>query len=77
VAILEKQQFNEGIPAGLPRGTKVAHKTGEITKIHHDGAIVYAKRPFVLVVLVRGLEDQKQSAALIADVSRLLYAASQ
>ena len=39
----------------LPAGTPVAHKTGEITKIHHDAAIVLAPKPFVLVVLVRGL----------------------
>lgn len=77
VTILERQQFNEGIPAGLPAGTRVAHKTGEITKIHHDAGVVYAKRPFVLVVLVRGIEDKKQSAVLIADVTRLLYPASQ
>jgi beta-lactamase class A len=73
LAILELQKFNEGIPAGLPPGTKVAHKTGEITKIHHDAAIVYAPRPFVLVILVRGLADIKDSSALMADITRLLY----
>jgi len=77
IAILEKQQFNEGIPAGLPAGTRVAHKTGEITKIHHDAAIVYAPRPFVLVILIRGMADRKDSAALMAEVTRLLYAATQ
>jgi len=77
IAILERQQFNEGIPAGLPTGIIVAHKTGEITGIHHDGAIVYAKRPFVLVVLVRGITDKKRSAALIAEMARQLYKASQ
>jgi beta-lactamase class A len=77
VQILERQKFNEGIPAGLPAGTRVAHKTGEITKIHHDGAIVFTPRPFVLVILVRGIEDKKQSAALMADITRLLYAAVQ
>ncbi len=73
LAILECQRFNEAIPAGLPAGTKVAHKTGEITKIHHDAAIVYAPRPFVLVILVRGLADIKDSSALMADITRLLY----
>jgi beta-lactamase class A len=72
IAILEGQKFNEGIPAGLPPGTKVAHKTGEITKIHHDAAIVYAPRPFVLVILVRGLADIKDSSSLMADITRLL-----
>lgn len=75
VAILERQTFNEGIPAGLPAGTRVAHKTGEITKIHHDAAIVYALRPFVLVVLVRGISEEKESSTLIADITKLLYQA--
>ena len=77
VEMLERQKFNEGIPAGLPAGTQVAHKTGELTKLHHDAAIVYAKRPFVLVILVRGLADIKDSSALMADITRQLYAATQ
>ena len=75
VAILERQKFNEGIPAGLPKGIPVAHKTGEITKIHHDAAIVFAKRPFILVILVRGLAEKTESAALMAEVSKSLYEA--
>jgi len=77
IAILKRQHFNEGIPAGVPAGVAVAHKTGEITKIHHDAAIVFAKRPYVLVVLVRGLADLKQSATLMKDISHELYAATQ
>jgi beta-lactamase class A len=75
VAILQWQKFNEGIPAGLPKGIPVAHKTGEITKIHHDAAIVFAKRPFILVILVRGLAEKPDSAALMAGVSKSLYQA--
>ncbi len=77
VAILERQKFNEGIPAGVPAGVQVAHKTGELTKLHHDAAIVYAKRPFVLVILVRGMPDIKDSSALMADITRQLYQATQ
>ena len=75
VEVLEHQRFNESIPAGLPAGIRVAHKTGEITKIHHDAAIVYAPRPFVLVILVRGLQDIKDSSVLMADIARILYQA--
>jgi beta-lactamase class A len=77
VAILERQTFNTRIPAGLPKGIRVAHKTGEITRIQHDAAIVYADRPFVLVVLVRGLDDAKAGSALAADITRVLHRASQ
>jgi acetylornithine deacetylase/succinyl-diaminopimelate desuccinylase-like protein/beta-lactamase class A len=75
VAILERQTFNDGIPAGVPPGLRVAHKTGSITRIQHDAAIVYAPRPFTLVVLVRGLDDPKKGAALTADITRALYRA--
>jgi beta-lactamase class A len=73
VAILKRQKFNDGIPAGLPPGIAVAHKTGTITKIHHDAAIVYGPRPYVLVILVRGIQDQKASAALMASISREVW----
>jgi beta-lactamase class A len=76
IEMLERQKFNDAIPAGLPAGTAVAHKTGNITRIHHDAAIVFAPRPYVLVLLVRGIEDQKASAALMGEMSRAVYEAT-
>jgi beta-lactamase class A len=72
VEILKRQTANDGIPTGLPAGTPVAHKTGTITGIHHDAAIVYSPRPYVLVVLVRGIDDQRVSAKLMADIARVV-----
>jgi beta-lactamase class A len=77
IEMLAAQTFTEGIPAGLPAGTRVAHKTGSITRINHDAGIVYAAQPYVLVVLTRGLEDRTASAALIAAISNIVYRASQ
>lgn len=73
--ILSAQHFNEGIPAGLPTGTRVAHKTGDITKHNHDAGIVYPPdgKPYVIVVLTKGIADHKRSSKLIADISRLVY----
>ena len=74
-AVLLRQEFNDEIPAGLPAGTRVAHKTGQITAHLHDAAIVYPQRrgPYVLVVLTRGIDDEKVARSLIADISRLVY----
>lgn len=73
--ILSHQEFNEGIPAGLPRAVQVAHKTGFITGISHDGGVVALEdgTRYVLVVLTRGIQDAAQADALIADLSRMVY----
>lgn len=79
IKIMLDQKFNEGIPAGVPNGARVSHKTGSITKINHDAAIVYPpnRKPYVLVVLTRGIEDEKRSHKLIAAISRVVYQATE
>ncbi len=74
--ILRRQEFNAEIPAGLPQGTPVAHKTGFITGVLHDAAIVYPERrkPYVLVILTRGIPDRAAAREVMVDVSRLVYA---
>ncbi len=73
--ILSRQEFNDEIPAGLPPGTNVAHKTGWIAGVLHDAAIVYPqnRKPYVLVVLTRDIPDEKVARSLIADVSRIVW----
>ena len=75
LAILSRQEFNDEIPAGLPPGTRVAHKTGSITAVLHDAALVYpaGRSPYVLVVLTRNIPDERVARVLIADLSRLVY----
>lgn len=72
-SILKRQKFKDGIPTGLPSDILVGHKTGTITQIHHDAAIVYAPQPYVLVVMTRGITDEAKSDVLIAEISRLIY----
>src|SRR2546430_867233 len=78
LAILGRQQFNEGIPAGLPPGTTVYHKTGWIGQVvYHDAALVEPVgargRRYVLVVLTGGIQKDEDSHALVRDVSRLVF----
>lgn len=77
VEVLKHQQFNEMIPAGLPTDVIVAHKTGQITQIHHDAAIIYPpdSPPYVLVILIEGLDEDTQSATLGAKIARIVYTA--
>jgi beta-lactamase class A len=76
-ALLAAHEFNELIPAGLPAGSRVAHVTGWITGIQHDGGIVMPLNspPFVLVVLSRGAADTLAARRVAADVARLAWAA--
>jgi beta-lactamase class A len=76
--ILLRQEFNDEIPAGLPPGTRVAHKTGQISGVLPDAAIVYPEgaSPYVLVVLTREIPDDRVARRLIADVARLVHAES-
>ena len=73
--VLLRQEFSGEIPAGLPPGTPVAHKTGWITGTMHDAAIVYprSRAPYVLVVLTRKIPLERDAQRLIADVSRTVY----
>lgn len=77
IEILLKQEFNEGIPAGLPKGTRIAHKTGSITEIRHDAAIVFPQndRPYVIVVLTQGIKEEKKADSLIAAIAKTVHQA--
>jgi beta-lactamase class A len=75
IRILLDQQFNDIIPARLPKTVKVAHKTGDITGVRHDSGIVFLPdgRKYVLVLLSKKLENPDAGIAAMAEVSELLY----
>ena len=77
VDILHEQQFKSGIPAGLPRSAKVAHKTGEISTIAHDAGLVYLpdRRPYAVSILTEWEPSAAGRSATIAAASYLAYAA--
>ena len=72
--ILLDQQHRTGIPAGLPKAARVAHKTGNISTVHHDAGIVFLenRKPYVLVILTQFGPDKARGTA-VADVSRDIY----
>ncbi|WP_315822413.1 serine hydrolase [Paraflavitalea speifideaquila] len=75
IKILLDQQFNEVIPARLPKEVKVAHKTGNITGVQHDAGIVFLPdgRKYVLVILSKGIKNEKAAITAMAGVSELIY----
>jgi len=75
IRILSDQQFGEIIPAKLPSDVIVAHKTGSITGVQHDGGIVMLPdgRKYILVLLSSNLKDRNQGIEVLANVSELIY----
>lgn len=65
---LAAQQINDAIPAGLPPGTRVAHKSGWVEGISHDAAIVYPADapPYILVVCTTSTLAEQEALDLIA-----------
>lgn len=75
VNVLLDQEFNEIIPAKLPKDVKVAHKTGWITGLHHDSALIMLPdgRKYVLVLLSDSLEDEDAGVKVMATASKMVY----
>jgi beta-lactamase class A len=73
--ILKRQKLSERIPAHLPIGTVVAHKTGSLKGVRNDAGIVYAPdgTSYAVAILVKGAEDGVAGTRLVADVSKVIY----
>ncbi len=74
-AVLEQQTKNELIPAGLPPGTRVAHKAGELTGLLHDAGIVSTPRGDYILVLLGEFPDRETGVATWKGVSSRVYRA--
>jgi beta-lactamase class A len=76
LGIMLEQQYRSGIPAGLPKAARVAHKTGNISTVHHDAGIVYldGRKPYVLVILTQFAAETGRGTA-VAEVSRDIFSA--
>ena len=75
MSFLLQQTINAGLTDAIPAGVQVAHKTGELNQAEHDGGVVLAAYPYVLVVMTEGI-DNYLGVSVIADVSRAVYVAT-
>lgn len=75
LSILKDQKWNDMIPKYLPEDIEVAHKTGSITGVHHDAAIVYLPNgnKYVLVLLSKNLVDWDEGTDQLARISETIY----
>ena len=74
MALLKDQRVNNRLPVGLPKGTVIAHKTGDLEGVVHDAGIVFGPKTDYLVVVVSGPWAVPGGApAKFADLSRQLW----
>jgi beta-lactamase class A len=62
LALLKNQEVNDRLPAGLPAGTVIAHKTGNLDDVVHDAGIVYGPKTNYLVVVMSGGWNEPDNA---------------
>jgi beta-lactamase class A len=76
IDILLQQEDRDKIGRGIPHGVPLANKTGEITAVRNDVAIVdpYGDSPYVLVVLTKNLDDFSLGVRAIRHIARAVHA---
>lgn len=72
--LLKDQRVNNRLPQGLPAGTVIAHKTGDLDGVMHDAGIVYGPKTNYLVVVTSGPWDLPgNEPPAFADLSHQLW----
>jgi beta-lactamase class A len=73
---LQAQEYRKGIPAGLPEGLLIGNKTGWISGVNHDVALVRAPGlpPVALAVLVSAPGTEEEREAGIARIAAAAWA---
>lgn len=71
--LLKMQKLNGKIPKNLPEGTIIAHKTGEIFYLTHDGGIVYTPKGDYIIVVMSDSDSPKGAEERIAKISEAVY----
>lgn len=72
--LLKQQTRTSKIPAGLPSGTASANKTGELSDVENDVAIVFSPNAdYVLCVMSNNVSSTGIARENITDISRIVY----
>ena len=75
LARLERQQINDRLPSGLPSGTVVAHKTGNLGFVTHDAGIIYTPSGPRVVVGLTANTQEAEAVHFLAGLGALVYSA--
>lgn len=74
LAYLKAQERTGKLPAGIPDGVQTANKTGELSDVENDAAIVFIEnRPYVICVMTQNLSDTSQAREWMTELSKKVY----
>jgi len=72
--ILARQQVQDKLPFYLPEGTAIAHKTGTLPGVEHDGGILFLPGgPYIICILTADLAANYQGLQLVASIGKVIY----
>ncbi len=71
--LMSTETINDRIPAHLPSGIRVAHKTGNWDDATHDAGIVYGTKGTYAMVLMSDLGFGSDAASVEADVAKIAF----
>jgi beta-lactamase class A len=70
ISLLSKEYYRQGVFAGVPAGTFIAHKTGHYPTATHDVALVWGPSgPYVITVMT----DQPSNWSIVAALSSAVW----
>jgi len=72
LSFLTETAWEDRIPAGIPKEIKVSHKVGTEIGIISDAGIVFAEKPFILVILSQGVLE-KEAAEILPKIAETVY----
>lgn len=71
---MKKQERTSKIPSGIPEDVVVANKTGELSDVENDVAIVFTKgHPYIICIMADRLEDTYTARLDEAKISEEIY----
>lgn len=74
LSLLKKQTRTSKIPAGLPAGTICANKTGELSDVENDVAIVFSpKTDYIICVMSNDVSNSVEAKENISHISEIVY----
>ncbi len=74
LSLMQQQERTFKIPAGVPTGISTANKTGELSDVENDAAVIFAENaPYIICVMSGGLSDTYAARMMISELSSQVY----